>query len=181
MKNKNQKSLANLKIISIGVIIILITSAAIICDLSTINKKKEIITTTTTSETTTESTSTTTTTTTTIKTTKKKTTTKRKTFNIKASKKEMKDYAYTQVVAKWGEDHWEAFELIVQKESGWNPNSINKSSGACGLFQMYPCSKTNRAYKTDYKAQIDKGISYISDRYKTPNNAWDFWKKHHWY
>lgn len=38
--------------------------------------------------------------------------------------------------ANWGYADW-----LVQKESGWNPNAINKSSGACGLAQALPCSK----------------------------------------
>lgn len=93
----------------------------------------------------------------------------------------MKAYAKNKVIARWNESEWKAFENIVQRESGWNANSINKSSGACGLFQMYPCSKTNAAYKTSYEAQVDAGINYIASRYKTPNKAWNFWKTHHWY
>lgn len=127
---------------------------------------------------------TTTTTTTTRKTTQK--TTQRRvnrqtSFNIKASVSEMKTYAKNKVIAKWGESEWGAFENIVQRESGWNPNAINKSSGACGLFQMFPCKKTNGAYKTSYEAQIETGINYIASRYKTPSKAWKFWQQHHWY
>lgn len=32
-------------------------------------------------------------------------------------------------------------DFIIGRESGWNPNSVNRSSGACGLAQAYPCSK----------------------------------------
>ena len=137
--------------------------------------------------TTTTITTTTTTTKKVVKTTKKNTQTRKvysnysESFNIKASKQEIKDYAYKKVVEKWGEENWSAFDNIVQRESGWNPNSINKKSGACGLFQFVPCSKGGNAYKTDYKVQVDKGIQYISSRYGTPNEAWDFWQKHHWY
>ncbi len=38
--------------------------------------------------------------------------------------------------ADWGYVDW-----LVQKESGWNPNAVNKHSGACGLAQALPCSK----------------------------------------
>lgn len=131
---------------------------------------------------------TTTTTTMAVTTTKKLTTTKKKTtkkkvqsFNIKASKAEMQAYAKQLVIEKWGEEHWDAFNNIVIHESGWNPNSINKKSGACGLFQFVPCSKGGSAYKTNYKVQIQKGIEYISARYGTPQKAWAFWQKHHWY
>ena len=138
---------------------------------------------------TTETTTTTTTTTTkkVVKTTKKNTQSRKiysnsiHTFDIKASKQEIKDYAYKKVVEKWGAEHWSAFDNIVQRESGWNPNAINKSSGACGLFQMYPCKKTNAKYKISYEAQIETGINYIASRYGNPNKAWEFWQKNHWY
>lgn len=32
-------------------------------------------------------------------------------------------------------------EFIVQQESGWNPNAVNPTSGACGLGQQLPCGK----------------------------------------
>ena len=38
-------------------------------------------------------------------------------------------------------DQWGYAEWLVQKESGWNPNAVNRSSGACGLAQALPCSK----------------------------------------
>ena len=139
-------------------------------------------------EPTTQTTTTTTTTTKKVVKTTKKNTQSRKiysnsihTFDIKASKQEIKDYAYKKVVEKWGAEHWSAFDNIVQRESGWNPNAINKSSGACGLFQMYPCKKTNAKYKISYEAQIETGINYIASRYGNPNKAWEFWQKNHWY
>lgn len=148
-------------------------------------------TSTTTTEIMTQDTTVTTTTTKTtkkaVKTTKKTTTTKKKTntnstgFDIKASKNEIIQYAHNEVLKKWGEEHWEAFYNIVSHESGWNPNNVNKKSGACGLFQFVPCSKGGSAYKHDYKVQIQKGIQYIEYRYGTPNKAWAFWQKHHWY
>ena len=121
------------------------------------------------------------------KTTKKKKTNKKKTkkslpkMNVKATRQQMIDYAYSRVVATWGANQWDSFYQIVSHESGWNPNSVNKSSGACGLFQFVPCSKGGSAYKTNYKVQIDKGILYITYRYGTPKKAWSFWQKHHWY
>ena len=118
---------------------------------------------------------------TTKKATKKKSTKRVSGFNIKASKSEIQSYAHQRVVQIWGEEHWNAFYQIVSHESGWNANSVNKKTGACGLFQFVPCSKGGKAYKTDYKVQVNKGIAYISARYGNPNNAWKFWQKHHWY
>mgnify|MGYP002523560981 CR=1 FL=1 len=116
-----------------------------------------------------------------VKTTKKVVKKKTIGFNIKASKSEMQGYAHQRVKQIWGEEHWNAFYQLVSHESGWNANSINKKTGACGLFQFVPCSKGGKAYKTDYKVQIEKGIQYIKARYGDPNNAWKYWQKHHWY
>ena len=124
----------------------------------------------------------TTTTTTKIKKTKIKTSKKKvSNFNIKYNRNEMIEYAHQEIIKKWGENHWQAFYQLVSHESGWNPNNINKKSGACGLFQLVPCSKGGSLYKKSWKEQIRIGISYIEGRYKDPNNAWKFWQKHHWY
>lgn len=39
------------------------------------------------------------------------------------------------------ESDWGYVDFIIQKESNWNPNSVNRSSGACGLAQALPCGK----------------------------------------
>jgi len=39
------------------------------------------------------------------------------------------------------QEAWGAADFIVSQESGWNPNAVNPSSGACGLAQALPCSK----------------------------------------
>lgn len=90
----------------------------------------------------------------------------------------IQEKARAMVVAKWGEGHWASFDFIISKESGWNPNAVNKSSGACGLGQALPCSKMGGM---DVDNQINWVIGYISDRYGTPNNAKAFWLAHRWY
>ena len=105
------------------------------------NKSENNDTTTTKNVETTNTTTTTTTTTTKAKKTTKKKTTQKVVFNANASQKEMMDYALEQVIAKgWLKSEFEAVVSIVVKESSWNANSVNKSSGACGLFQAYPCN-----------------------------------------
>lgn len=72
---------------------------------------------------------------------------------------------------------------IVSKESGWNPLSRNKSSGACGLPQALPCSKMSKAgsdYATNPVTQLKWMTSYVS-RYGGWKGAYDFWQAHHWY
>lgn len=71
---------------------------------------------------------------------------------------------------------------LWNKESGWNPNSYNKKSGACGIPQALPCSKIKKSEgSNDWKAQIRWGVKYINGRYKTPCNAWNHFQKKHWY
>jgi colicin import membrane protein len=92
--------------------------------------------------------------------------------------------AYSMVVPAFGADQWSAFNSIVQRESGWNPNAMNLSSGAYGLGQALPGSKM-AAYGADWRTnpatQVTWLIGYIRSRYGTPNAAWGFWSSHGWY
>jgi len=106
-------------------------------------------------------------------------------LNANASVTEMKQYAHQLVLSYgWSEYDWQCLVKIVNHESGWNANAVNKSSSACGLPQALPCSKMASAgadYKTNYKTQLKWLMGYIKGRYKTPSKAWSFWQKHHWY
>ena len=127
-----------------------------------------------------ETTKTSTTNKTTTKTTKKHTTKR-----VKVKDTEITSYLYERVLANgWNNEDYNAIVNIVIKESGFNPNSVNKTSGACGLFQAHPCNKAIKQYPdymTNYKSQIDWGIKYIKGRYGTPTKAWNFWLVHKWY
>lgn len=98
---------------------------------------------------------------------------------------EIQSYAHQLVLSYgWTEADYQALVLLVNRESSWNPYAINKKSGACGLFQAYPCSKMakyGKDYRTNYKVQVAWGMDYIKNRYKTPSQAWGFWQSHHWY
>ena len=101
------------------------------------------------------------------------------------NKGEMQQYAHNLVYQYgWGEDDYYAIVMIVNRESGWRPNAVNKKSGSCGLFQAYPCSKMakyGKDYRTNFKTQMKFGFEYIKTRYQTPQKAWAFWQSHHWY
>lgn len=101
------------------------------------------------------------------------------------NKGEMQQFAHNLVYQYgWGEDDYYAIVMIVNHESGWRPNAVNKKSGSCGLFQAYPCSKMakyGKDYRTNYKTQMKFGFEYIKARYQTPQKAWAFWQSHHWY
>lgn len=102
------------------------------------------------------------------------------------SKKTIKSYTKTYMLKKykWDNSQFKALNKIIIHESNWNYKSVNKYSGACGLFQAYPCNKMKKYgkdYKTNYKVQVKWGLNYIKKRYKTPKKAWNFWLSHHWY
>lgn len=117
--------------------------------------------------------------------TSKNTQKKTNTSKPKINESEITTYLYQKVIEQgWTDKDYNAIVNIIIKESSFNIYSVNSKSGACGLFQAYPCSKMKsygNDYKTNYKVQINWGIDYIKNRYKTPTNAWKFWQEHKWY
>lgn len=115
----------------------------------------------------------------------KKKVTKKTKYNYRYNVGEIQSYAHSLVLSYgWSEEDYQALVLLVNRESSWNPYAINKKSGACGLFQAYPCSKMAKYgsdYRTNYKVQVAWGMDYIKNRYGTPQKAWNFWQSHHWY
>lgn len=77
-------------------------------------------------------------------------------------------------------DEYEAKMFIYMKESGNNPNAVNKSSGACGLGQALPCAKMGCALG-DYACQDNWATNYMKSRYGTWSNAKSFWLNHRWW
>jgi hypothetical protein len=61
---------------------------------------------------------------------------------------------------------------LWNRESGWNPNDYNKSSGACGIPQSKPCNKIHKQQGSyDWQSQIRWGINYINYKYGSPCEA----------
>lgn len=95
------------------------------------------------------------------------------------------DYAYSLFASY----NWSDYDLLClinlwDRESGWNPYAKNNSSGAYGIPQSLPASKMaafGSDYLTNYKTQIQWGLSYISNRYGSPTNAWAHFQSHNWY
>ena len=125
--------------------------------------------------------------------TKKKTVKKAKKKKVIKNKRvrynvgEIQSYAHQLVIEYgWSEEDYQALVLLWYRESGWNPNAYNKSSGACGIPQSKPCSKMakfGRDYRTNWKVQVRWGLDYIKDRYGTPSEAYRKFlgRKPHWY
>lgn len=80
----------------------------------------------------------------------------------------------------FGTRHVESLEKLVFKESTFNQYAINPSSGACGLFQAWPCKKLG-CKLDDVDCQIDWGLHYLKNRYGDPSRAWAFHQRNGWY
>lgn len=84
----------------------------------------------------------------------------------------------------WTENDFNCLVKLWERESNWNPNVHNKSSGAHGICQALPASKMaseGSDYMTNYKTQIRWGLKYIKNRYGTPANAWAHSQQKGWY
>lgn len=75
---------------------------------------------------------------------------------------------------------WGYADFMVQKESNWNPNAVNASSGACGLAQALPCSKVpGNPYNPIDSLNWMNG--YVNSRYGGWAGAYNWWNSHRWY
>lgn len=75
---------------------------------------------------------------------------------------------------------WGYVDYIVSKESGWNPNATNSSSGACGLVQALPCSKVpGNGY--DPVDNLRWASGYATGRYGSWEGAYNFWINNNWW
>lgn len=85
---------------------------------------------------------------------------------------------------KLSSDQFSCLVKLWTKESGWNHRADNRTSEAYGIPQSNPGSKMKSAGK-DYldspETQIEWGIGYIKDRYRTPCGAWGHSQSVGWY
>jgi hypothetical protein len=84
----------------------------------------------------------------------------------------------------WGADQFACVVNLWGKESGWNYQAMNASSGATGIPQALPGSKMATAgadWQTSAATQIRWGFDYISRGYGTPCSAWSHSQSVNWY
>jgi hypothetical protein len=95
------------------------------------------------------------------------------------------DVAYGMVAERgWGEDEFSCLVALWNRESGWNVNAYNASSGAYGIPQSLPGDKMashGSDWQTNPATQIAWGLDYISGRYGTPCGAWGHSESVGWY
>lgn len=104
----------------------------------------------------------------------------------KVSSNAYQNYAHDLVIGTYGWSEYD-FQCLVKlwnRESGWNPNAHNKSSGAHGIPQSLPASKMRSEgadYYTNGYTQIRWGLKYIKGRYGSPSKAWAHSQRKGWY
>lgn len=82
-----------------------------------------------------------------------------------------------RIKAKLNNDY--ALDLIC-RESSFNPQAINPTSGACGLAQALPCSKM-KCELGDVDCQLDWISDYVIKRYGSFEKAISFHDRMNWY
>lgn len=78
------------------------------------------------------------------------------------------------------ESDWAYVDYIVSKESGWNPNAVNKGSGASGLVQALPCGKVPGSCFNPVD-NLKWADGYAKGRYGSWEGAYSFWTSNHWW
>lgn len=84
----------------------------------------------------------------------------------------------------WGADEFSCLDSLWQRESNWNYEAYNASSGATGIPQALPGSKMASAgddWQTNAATQIAWGLGYIAAVYGTPCGAWGHSQSVGWY
>ena len=98
---------------------------------------------------------------------------------------EMQQWAHDYLLANGGsEGDFTATVYIISRESGWNVNATNPSSGAYGLAQALPGSKMashGADWQSNYQTQLKWFWDYCKGRYGSVQGAYNFWQANHWY
>jgi len=84
----------------------------------------------------------------------------------------------------WSQSQFSCLQSLWFRESGWNVNAENPSSGAYGIPQALPGSRMASAgadWRTNAATQIRWGLDYIHSRYGSPCGAWSHSQADGWY
>lgn len=82
----------------------------------------------------------------------------------------------------WGPAEFQAWDAVINAESGWNPNAQNPTSTAYGLGQFLNSTWKGYGPKTsDPATQLAYMARYIKNRYGSPTKALIWHNSHNWY
>ena len=79
---------------------------------------------------------------------------------------------------------FDCLDQLWTRESEWQVQNTNPSSGAYGIPQSLPASKMASAgddWRTNPETQIRWGLGYIDGRYGSPCAAWSHSQSYNWY
>ncbi|KAL2871440.1 uncharacterized protein BJX67DRAFT_377211 [Aspergillus lucknowensis] len=77
-------------------------------------------------------------------------------------------------MVKSGESY-NCLAAIIDRQSRWDYEAGNPTTGSYGLFQAYPPDRMASAggdWKTNPETQLEWGLDYIRSRYRTACAAW---------
>ncbi|MFF4414042.1 lytic transglycosylase domain-containing protein [Streptosporangium sp. NPDC001559] len=84
----------------------------------------------------------------------------------------------------WSRDQFQCLDSLWTRESNWNHQAHNPSSGAYGIPQALPGSKMRGVggdWRSNPVTQIHWGLRYIKSRYGSPCGAWGHFRSRNWY
>jgi hypothetical protein len=91
---------------------------------------------------------------------------------------DLSDHAQLMSLAGISQSDWPAVDYIVTHESSWNTDATEPNSGAHGLVQALPYSKTGCGWD-DAVCQLSWGQAYAISRYGGWWAAMGYWEVHH--
>ncbi|MFF5207486.1 lytic transglycosylase domain-containing protein [Streptosporangium sp. NPDC000396] len=84
----------------------------------------------------------------------------------------------------WSYNQFRCLDSLWTRESNWNHQAHNQSSGAYGIPQALPGSKMSGSggdWRSNPVTQIHWGLRYIKSRYGSPCGAWGHFQSSNWY
>ncbi len=84
----------------------------------------------------------------------------------------------------WSHNQFQCLDSLWTRESNWNHEAHNPSSGAYGIPQALPGSKMSGSggdWRSNPVTQIHWGLRYIKSRYGSPCGAWGHFRSSNWY
>ncbi|MEV7006418.1 lytic transglycosylase domain-containing protein [Streptosporangium sp. NPDC051022] len=84
----------------------------------------------------------------------------------------------------WSQNQFQCLDSLWTRESNWDHEAHNPSSGAYGIPQALPGSKMSGSggdWRSNPVTQIHWGLRYIKSRYGSPCGAWGHFRSSNWY